>query len=101
MFMSGGLLRKTSGLHANLNAQTPPADPHLRHAGRTRRLRRHPAGRWTRLNAALRADGGALHRRLLALREDAQLPDLVTPLRISDVIAWLDASGKAERTLQG
>lgn len=48
-------------------------------------------GQWSRLNAALRADNGALQRRLISLRQDAGLPDSISPLRIFDVIAWLDA----------
>ncbi|WP_460968424.1 DUF6308 family protein [Pedococcus soli] len=45
---------------------------------------------WAPLNTALRADGQALHHRLLALRDEAGLPETVSPLRVLDVIAWRD-----------
>ncbi|MFC0452361.1 DUF6308 family protein [Rhodococcus jostii] len=39
---------------------------------------------------ALRADEGALHRRLLSLRGEAGLPEGISALRVFDVIAWMD-----------
>ncbi|ANS32610.1 hypothetical protein R1CP_40150 (plasmid) [Rhodococcus opacus] len=39
---------------------------------------------------ALRADDGALHRRLLSIREEAGLPEGISALRVFDVIAWMD-----------
>lgn len=50
---------------------------------------------WKRLHAALTADDAALNERLKSLRALAQLPEWISPLRIFDVIAWLDGSGKA------
>ncbi|WP_165497100.1 DUF6308 family protein [Rhodococcus sp. ABRD24] len=38
---------------------------------------------------ALRANDGELHRRLVALREQAQLSGAVPPIRILDVLAWM------------
>lgn len=49
---------------------------------------------WVPLWSALRADDGALHQRLLKLRAAAGLPDDVSPLRIFDVLAWMDGSGR-------
>ena len=48
---------------------------------------------WVPLRDALRADGGALHGRLLRLHRLADLPPEVTPLRVHDVIAWMQGSG--------
>ncbi|MFC7489438.1 MULTISPECIES: DUF6308 family protein [unclassified Knoellia] len=45
---------------------------------------------WLPLNAALRAGNQALHHRLLALRDKAELPASVSALRVLDVIAWRD-----------
>lgn len=39
---------------------------------------------------ALRADGGALHRRLVSIRKEAGLPEEISVLRVFDVIAWMD-----------
>ncbi|MDI9940656.1 DUF6308 family protein [Rhodococcus sp. IEGM 1351] len=39
---------------------------------------------------ALRADDGALHHRLLSIREEAGLPEEISALRVFDVIAWMD-----------
>ncbi|WP_137722788.1 DUF6308 family protein [Prescottella subtropica] len=38
---------------------------------------------------ALRADDRALHRRLVALHDQAGLPDTIPALRILDVLAWM------------
>nr|WP_231138045.1 DUF6308 family protein [Rhodococcus opacus] len=43
---------------------------------------------------ALRADDGALHRRLLSLREEAGLPEEISVLRVFDVIAWMDGKNR-------
>ncbi|QSE87513.1 hypothetical protein JWS13_01275 (plasmid) [Rhodococcus pseudokoreensis] len=49
---------------------------------------------------ALRADDGALHRRLLPIREEAGLPEEISALRLFDVIAWMDGKyrGLGERS---
>ncbi|WP_220212582.1 DUF6308 family protein [Streptomyces sp. WELS2] len=44
---------------------------------------------WLALRAALRADDRALHRRLLALREVAGVPETVSALRVCDVAVWM------------
>lgn len=38
---------------------------------------------------ALRADGGALHTRLLRIRSAAALPDEISAVRVLDVITWM------------
>jgi Family of unknown function (DUF6308) len=43
---------------------------------------------------ALQADDQALHRRLLRLHREAGLPHEVSPLRVFDVIAWMEGQGK-------
>ena len=43
---------------------------------------------------ALRADDGALHHRLLSIREEAGLPREVSALRVFDVIAWMDGKNR-------
>ena len=48
--------------------------------------RRH----WEPVREALRADGAALHRRLLRLRAAAGLQPQVSALRVFDVITWMD-----------
>ncbi|SDT35381.1 hypothetical protein SAMN04488543_3903 [Friedmanniella luteola] len=50
---------------------------------------------WIPLHAALRADGGALHHRLLDLRARAALPEDVSVLRVLDVLTWMEGSGRA------
>ncbi|MGW5153790.1 DUF6308 family protein [Rhodococcus koreensis] len=42
----------------------------------------------------LRADDGALHRRLLLIREEAGLPEEVSARRVFDVIAWMDGKNR-------
>ncbi|MVA74493.1 hypothetical protein GC722_00355 [Auraticoccus sp. F435] len=54
---------------------------------------------WRPLHAALLADDGALHHRLIALRDDAGLPADVSALRVLDVLAWMDGQGYSERLL--
>ena len=44
---------------------------------------------WAPLHEALRADNMALHRHLLQLRCEAGLPEVVSVLRVFDVLAWL------------
>ena len=39
---------------------------------------------------ALRADDGALHRRLLSLLGEAGLREEISALRVFDLIAWMD-----------
>lgn len=41
------------------------------------------------IREALRADGGALHTRLLTIREAAALPDEISALRVLDVVTWM------------
>lgn len=41
------------------------------------------------IREALRADGGALHARLLRIRAAAALPDEISALRVLDVISWM------------
>lgn len=41
------------------------------------------------IRQALRADDNALHRRLVALRDQADLPDTIPAIRILDVLAWM------------
>ncbi|RYF61220.1 MAG: hypothetical protein EOO27_02890 [Comamonadaceae bacterium] len=43
---------------------------------------------------ALRADEGALHHRLLSIREEASLPEEISALRVFDVIAWMDGKNR-------
>ncbi|MFF4448527.1 DUF6308 family protein [Streptomyces sp. NPDC001502] len=50
---------------------------------------------WLTLHAALRADDGALHRQLLALREAAGVAETVSALRVCDVAVWM--GHRAER----
>lgn len=56
-------------------------------------------GYWARMHAALAANDGELHDHLVSLREQAGLGNTVSPLRIFDVVAWLDASGKGDELL--
>ncbi|MFD3936595.1 DUF6308 family protein [Streptomyces sp. NPDC058611] len=44
---------------------------------------------WLALHAALRADGHALQRQLLALRRAAGVPETVSALRVCDVVVWM------------
>jgi Family of unknown function (DUF6308) len=45
---------------------------------------------WVPLCAKLRENDGALHDRLLLLRQEAGLPPCVSALRVFDVIAWME-----------
>jgi hypothetical protein len=49
---------------------------------------------WVPLCQALREDGKALQRRLLRLHREADLPREVSPLRVFDVIAWMEGKDK-------
>lgn len=58
-----------------------------------------PSGKqWQPLHAALRQETPhrRLHDRLEDLRQDAGLGSEVSPLRVFDVLAWLEGSGKAK-----
>lgn len=54
---------------------------------------------WAPLHEALNAHDRALHHRLLRIRQVAGLSAAVSPLRVFDVLAWMDASGKFEAAL--
>lgn len=47
-------------------------------------------GLWEPLRLELRKDNKAVHRRLLALKAQADLPAEVSALRVFDVIAWME-----------
>ncbi|UWP83093.1 DUF6308 family protein [Dactylosporangium fulvum] len=55
-----------------------------------------PVAFWPAMHQALRADGAALHRRLLRLRAAADLPTSISALRVFDVLAWM--SGQPQRS---
>lgn len=55
---------------------------------------------WARMHAALHGNDRALHRHLVKLGQTAGLGQRVSPLRIFDVIAWLDSTGKSEGLLR-
>ncbi|MEU9678391.1 DUF6308 family protein [Streptomyces parvus] len=48
-----------------------------------------PLSFWTELRTALRENDGALHHRLLDLRQSAGLPQTVSALRVADVMVWM------------
>ncbi len=48
-----------------------------------------PKGFWTWLDELLQTADGALERRLLEARDEAGVPETVTPLRVLDVIIWM------------
>nr|WP_128806417.1 DUF6308 family protein [Streptomyces sp. Termitarium-T10T-6] len=48
-----------------------------------------PLSFWTELRTALRENDGALHHRLLDLRQSAGLPQTVSALRVADVTVWI------------
>jgi Family of unknown function (DUF6308) len=52
---------------------------------------------WEPLRESLRADGGALHSRLLRIRDQADVPALISAIRVFDIIAWMDAQGALPR----
>ncbi len=51
---------------------------------------------WAPLHQALTHDDRALHGRLQEIRRAAGLGEEVSPLRVFDVLAWMDGSGKAQ-----
>ncbi|GAA3632886.1 DUF6308 family protein [Microlunatus ginsengisoli] len=55
---------------------------------------------WEPLRRALRADHRWLQRHLLELRAAAGLGEHISPLRVFDVLAWMDGSGNAERAIR-
>ncbi|MFC9677887.1 DUF6308 family protein [Streptomyces sp. NPDC056949] len=48
-----------------------------------------PKSFWLDLHGALRADNHALHHKLMALRQAADLPVTVSALRVCDVVLWM------------
>lgn len=50
---------------------------------------------WEPLRESLRADGRALHERLLRIRDQAEVPADISAIRVFDIIAWMDARGAA------
>ena len=50
---------------------------------------------WIPLHAALRDAGCSLQRRLVDLGNAADLPSSVSPLRVLDVVAWMEGRGRA------
>ncbi|OBH19502.1 DUF6308 family protein [Mycolicibacter sinensis] len=46
-------------------------------------------GLWSGMRAALQADDRRLHRHAEMLRRRADLPDTVTPLRVIDIVVWM------------
>ena len=54
-----------------------------------RELLREPENFWESLRVALQADGGALHQRLLAIRDSAAVGSDISPLRVFDVTCWM------------
>jgi Family of unknown function (DUF6308) len=52
-------------------------------------------GQWEPLRQALRADDRQLHTRLLRLRAAAGLSEQISPLRVFDVITWLEGKDQA------
>lgn len=49
---------------------------------------------WEPVRQALRADDGALHRRLVRLHDAVRLPSTVPYLRVLDVVAWLEGKDR-------
>ncbi|MBO1755282.1 DUF6308 family protein [Allobranchiibius sp. CTAmp26] len=54
---------------------------------------------WVPLWNALRADDGAQQQQLVQLRASAGLPEYISPLRIFDVLAWMDGTGRTQALL--
>lgn len=52
---------------------------------------------WRPLADALQAHGHALHRNLLALRDESGIGDDISPLRVLDVIVWRTGKGHADK----
>ncbi len=55
---------------------------------------------WSPMHAALSRNNRALHQRLLACRAAAGLNEAISVLRVFDVLAWMDGSGKSDRILE-
>jgi|SRR5699024_273703 len=55
---------------------------------------------WAPLHAALTADGCARWKRLEYLRSVAGLPDHVPVLRVLDVLAWMDGTGRTAQLIE-
>lgn len=55
---------------------------------------------WEPLHAALTADGCARWKRLEYLRSVAGLPDHVPVLRVLDVLAWMDGTGRTAQLIE-
>lgn len=55
---------------------------------------------WESLHKALGADNRKLHKHLLKLHCAANLSASVSPLRVFDVLAWMDGSGNAAKYLR-
>jgi hypothetical protein len=49
---------------------------------------------WDPLRVALRVNDGALHNRLLHLRDQLGLPEAISALRVLDVIAWREGKDR-------
>ncbi|MGV9653129.1 DUF6308 family protein [Streptomyces sp. NPDC003554] len=56
-----------------------------------------PQSFWLCLHAALHIDGYALHRKLLALRQSAGVPETVSALRVCDVVLGCATMWSIER----
>lgn len=50
---------------------------------------------WVPLHEALNTDGQKLHRRLICIRDHAALTFELSPLRVFDVLAWMDGTGQS------
>lgn len=48
---------------------------------------------WEPLRESLRSDGGALQERLLQIRDAAAVPAAISPIRVFDIITWMDGRG--------
>ncbi|MGI5951955.1 MAG: DUF6308 family protein [Brooklawnia sp.] len=54
---------------------------------------------WVPLHEELRKNDRKLHKRLLDIRGRAQLDSEISPLRVFDVLAWMDGTGKSRLVL--
>jgi len=55
---------------------------------------------WRPLAEALQANERALHLNLISLRDEAEIGDDISPLRVLDVLVWRTGKGHAERLRQ-
>ena len=53
----------------------------------------HPEHFWAALNEDLRADDGALHRRLVDIRRQSAIGEDISALRIFDIVTWMPGRG--------